>query len=275
MVLMTLLLAAAPTWNDMDVSERERAMAELKQKPWPGRLAAATERFLGTRYAASPLGEGQGPDPDPLVRFDAVDCLTMVEESLALGAASDEASLLATLNQVRYSGPPSYPNRNHVMEAQWLPHMVKTGWLEDVTRQYGGESTRRVKKVITRATWRGRLGRALALGAFGPGAQVKGEFELDVIPAAAAAEALSSAPDGLVVVVVRADSPSMVTRVSHVGVLLHEAGAPVLRHASSTRHRVLDEPLADHLARSQRGSWKLEGVSVFKPLGAGGVTGGP
>jgi hypothetical protein len=271
MGLLALILAVSPAWSAMDVAERTRAIEELKSQPWPDRLAAATAPFRGTPYAVSPLGEGEGPDPDPLVRFDAIDCLTLVEEGLALSTAPDDARLVATLNRVRYSGAPSYGHRNHVMEAQWLPHLVQEGWLKDVTRAYGGKATRRVKKALTAATWKGKLGRSLALE---PGDQAKGEFELDVIPAGAVLSALASAPEGLVLVVVRADSPSMVTRVSHVAVLVHGPQGPTLRHASSTRHQVVDEPLAHFLAQNRKASWALEGLAVYEPVQPPGDDGG-
>jgi hypothetical protein len=82
-MLMTVvaLLAAAPTWAALDEAGREAAIAALKDEPMPGRVARAAEGFLGTRYQVSPLGEGTGRDFDPLVRFDAVDCLTLVEQA--------------------------------------------------------------------------------------------------------------------------------------------------------------------------------------------------
>lgn len=277
LLAVALVLAAAPTpapppaWSTLDSAQRTRAIVELKASPWPGRLAAAAGRFLGTPYVVSPLGEGEGPDADPLVRFDAVDCLTMVEQSLALALAADDAAVVPVLNRVRYSGPPSYGHRNHVMEAQWLPRQLEEGWLRDVTRAYGGPATVQVKKVITAATWEGALGRSLELDA---SARATGEFELDVIPAPAAAKALAQAPSGLVVVVVRADAPSKVTRISHVGVLVHRASGPVLRHASSLRRRVVDEPLAHFLEQNRAARWALEGLAVYEPLAPASADGG-
>lgn len=262
MILLSLALAATPGWSSLDAPQRTEAMVKLKKESWPGRLAAATARFLGTPYAVSPLGEGEGPDPDPRVRLDAVDCLTMVEQALALSTAEDDGSLVDTLDRIRYSGSPSYGHRNHVMEAQWLPHLVQLGWLRDVTRAYGGPATKKVKKAVSPATWQGKLGRSLALE---PSARALGEFELDIIPAHLAASALARAPEGLVLVVVRSDLPSMITRVSHVAVLIHGPSGPTIRHASSTQHLVVDEPLAGFLERNRQASWPLTGLAVYEP----------
>lgn len=262
-LLCALAVVASPRWAAMDPAQRAQAIAELRAAPWPGRLAVAAGGFLDTPYATSPLGEGEGPDPDPLLRLDAVDCLTMVEQSLALAATPSDDALIPTLNRLRYTGSPSYERRNHVMEAQWVPHLLHEGRLRDVTRTYGGPATVRVKKVITEASWKGKVGRALNLP---PEAQVKGTFEFDLIPASAAVAALERAPDGLIVAVVRAERSSVVTRVSHVAVLVRGARGPLLRHASSLAQRVVDEPLPAFIKRNDKASWPLVGFAVYEPL---------
>jgi hypothetical protein len=73
----------------------------------------------------------------------------------------------------------------------------------------------------------------------------------------------------LILVVVRADKPSLVTRVSHVGVLVQSPKGPVLRHASRSFKKVIDEPLAHYLSRNlDFAAWTIEGLAVFEPLEA-------
>jgi Protein of unknown function (DUF1460) len=275
-LVLSLWLAAGPgptpaapanAFEALDGGARDELLGRLKAEPWPQRLAEAAGSFLGTRYVLSPLGEGEGRDADPLLRFDAFDCLTLVEESLALGLAPDEQGLVPVLNRIRYGGAPAWNTRLHVMESQWLPHQVQAGLLTDVTREYGGRATRRVTKVVTPATWRAPLGRSLHLE---PRDQPVGTYALDIIPAARAAAALAHAPSGLVVVVVRADSPRLVTRVTHVAVLLQTPAGPALRHASRSYGKVVDEPLDRYLARSlEYGAWTVEGLALYRP-GPGG-----
>lgn len=263
LLLLLLLAGPAPAGGPVPVPAAAELLARAQAEPWPQRVATAAGAFLGARYLLSPLGEGEGHDPDPLLRFDAFDCLTLVEESLALGLAPDEASLLPTLSAIRYQGPPAWNHRLHVMESQWLPHQLRTGLLADVTRRYGGAATRRVVKVITEAAWQAPLGRSLQLP---PEDRTVGRYELDIIPAAAAVRALAAAPSGLVVVVVRADDPSMVTRITHTALLLHTPQGPVLRHASSLQGKVVDEPLAAFLAgRLRHGQRTVEGLAVYEP----------
>lgn len=263
MTPLWLLLAAATPWASMGELERADAMSKLQALPTlRERVLAATEGFLGTPYVLSPLGEGEGKDPDPLLRLDAVDCVTLVEESFALSLAEPK-HLVDVLTSLRYAGAPRFENRLHVMEAQWLPENVKRGLLRDVTRDYGGDQTRRAKKVISAATWKEKGGAALGLP---EDKQPTGTFELDIIPSAAALKALEKAPAGLIVVVVRADRPRLVTRVSHVAVLVQSKKGPMLRHASRSFQRVVDEPLARYLTRNlDFGQWTIEGLALYEP----------
>lgn len=263
MTPLWLVLAASVPWSSMGEAARADAMAQVQALPTlRERLLAATEGFLGTPYVRSPLGEGAGRDPDPLLRLDAVDCVTLVEEALALSTAQPQR-LEEALTALRYAGAPLWENRLHVMEAQWLPENVKRGLLRDVTAAYGGPRTERATKVLSAATWSAPGGKALGLSA---DKQPTGTFELDIIPAAAAARALERAPGGLVVVVVRADRPHLVTRVSHVGVLVQGPRGPLLRHASRSFGRVVDEPLARYLSRNlDFGQWTITGLALYEP----------
>ncbi len=257
-----LALAAAP-WSSLSDAERGEAMGRLQTLPTlRERLLAATDGFLGTPYVLSPLGEGAGRDADPLVRWDAVDCVTMVEQALALSTAAPEA-LVPALTALRYDGPAHWDNRLHVMESQWLPVNVQRGLLRDVTRTYGGAQTTEGVKTISKATWKEKVGLQLGL----PEAkQTVGRYVFDLIPARVAAEKLARAPAGLVVVVFRADRPHWVTRISHVGVLVQTEKGPMLRHASRSFKKVVDEPLGRYLTRNlDFGAWTIEGLAVFEP----------
>ena len=247
----------------MGDAQRADAMVSLQKLPTlRERVLSATEGFLGTPYVTSPLGEGSGRDADPLVRWDAVDCVTMVEQAIALSTATPP-TLVEALTRLRYDGPPSWETRLHVMESQWLPVNVARGLLVDVTAQLGGKQVRRVKKVLTAETWKGKSGAGLALP---PEKQTLGTWEFDLIPADKATEVLKSAPAGLLVVVFRADRPQSVTRVTHVGVLVQTPKGPHMRHASRSFKRVVDEPLSKYLGRNlDFAEWTIEGLALFEP----------
>ncbi len=213
----------------------------------------------------SPLGEGEGKDKDPRIRTDAVDCLTFVETTMATALSPDEAHVLPVLDSIRYGGDTvAYNERNHVMEAQWLPNNIKKGFLRDVTKQYGGDAVVHVTKVLDDRAWKSKEAKSLDLDA---AHQAHGKFGIDIVPVKAALEKLNAAPDGTVVVVVRADKPALVTRISHVGFLMHTPKGPFMRHASKTFGKVVDEDLSAYLGRNLAyAKWTVEGFALFEVM---------
>jgi hypothetical protein len=252
----------------MSGPERAATWADLKRRPLGERVVAMSQRFLGTPYQVSPLGEGQGEDPDPLFRFDAVDCLTFVEETLALSVAPSLEDVERVALLLRYGAGATYVDRNHLMEAQWLPHNEAKGFLRDVTRRFGGDETIDTVKALTRKSWMSPTGRGLHLP---EERQVTGEYPLHVIPLAVVPKAMQEVPSGTVLLVVREDSPSRVTRISHLGFVVHDEDKVLLRHATKGWvNRVVDEELGHFLGRVARHNetdpWRVVGVSLLEPL---------
>jgi hypothetical protein len=180
-----------------------------------------------------------------------------------LSLARTPDAVLPLLTQIRYEGDAvGFEQRNHVMEAQWLPSNLSKGFLRDVTRELGGDATVKVTKKLDDAAWAGKAGADLGLSR---PAQKRGEFSWEIIPAAVAEAKLAQAPTGTIVVVVRADRPALVTRISHVGFLIHKKAGPFLRHASKSFGKVVDEPLANYLGRNLGyAKWTVEGLSLFE-----------
>jgi hypothetical protein len=251
-------------WRTLSQAERDALLQANRGAPLAERVLALSARFLGTPYVHSPLGEGEGPDPDPLFRDDAVDCLTFVEQSLALALAERPGDVGPLLARLRYDGEVRYADRNHLMEAQWLPANVRRGFLRDVTRQVGGAATVRTEKVLTRASWASGSSRALALP---PERQLRGRFPLEVLPLEALQGRLDVLPVGSILLVVREERAFKATRVTHLGFVVRKEGRTFLRHASRDPfQRVVDEDLARFLGRNSRyARWPVVGVSVFAP----------
>ena len=61
-----------------------QAVAESRNKPIGERISTISNAMMGTPYLNDAAGEATAPDFDPPVRYDAFDCLTFVEEVLAL-----------------------------------------------------------------------------------------------------------------------------------------------------------------------------------------------
>ncbi|MBZ4416681.1 N-acetylmuramoyl-L-alanine amidase-like domain-containing protein [Myxococcus sp. RHSTA-1-4] len=261
-------------WEGLSAEQRAALVAQDADAPVAERLLRMSERFINTPYVLSPLGEGQGVDPDPTFRLDAVDCLTFVEQSVALGLARGEADVAPLLENLRYASTPSYEDRNHLMEAQWLPNNIRKGFLVDVTRRYAGEDSVPVTKSLTPLTWQSRSSLALGLP---KERRPVGTYPLNMLPLEKVMAHARSIPSGTILVVLREDLPLKATRVTHLGFVVQRKKRTYLRHASRGGYnRVVDEDLETFLARNARyAKWKVTGVSLFevrRPEGAGTST---
>lgn len=260
-----LALSVAPKWSALDAAGRDAQLEKLSREPLAQRLVDASAGFLGTPYVLSPLGEGSGFDPDPPLRFDEVDCLTFVEETIALALTPTPAQLPALLQRIRYSAEPTYAGRNHLMEAEWLPFNEAKGFIREATRRYGGRDAVRTQKVVTAAAWKTPSATALALPA---DRQITGRFPLWLLPLDRLEAHAAGIPTGTLLLVVREDRAWKVTRITHLGFVIHRGGVTYLRHANKQpSYRVVDEPLAHFIARNARyDKWKVDGVSLYDVL---------
>lgn len=256
---------AAPRWMDLQEPQRQQALAALPDAPLPLRLLAVSERFLETPYGSSPLGEGRGKDPDPLLRYDLVDCLTYVEETIAMAVARRPEDVEPLLSAIRYGQRVDYADRNHLMEAQWLPSNIAKGFLRDVTARIGGPDAVRTAKALTRGTWQSPSSRALELPA---DRQVVGTFPITMLPLDKAMAHARAVPSGTLLVVVREDRPGKVSRMTHLGFVVQKRKRTYLRHAARNAYlRVVDEDLETFFARNAKyEKWPVDGVSLFEVL---------
>jgi len=256
------------TWRFLSPAEQARVVEDLSQRPLPERLVEVSRRFLDTPYVVSPLGEGTGKDADPTFRLDAVDCLTFVEETIALSLAKSLKEVEPLLNALRYAHELRYEDRNHLMEGQWLPNNEKKGFVRDVTRLHGGADTVQVIKHIPESAWASGLARSLDLPRE---RHVTGDFPLEFIPLNKVAAKAQALPTGTVLVVVREDAPFRLTRITHLGFVVQKEGRTFIRHAAmSVYGRVVDEELSHFVGRNLKyDKWRVSGVLLLE------VQGGP
>lgn len=244
------------------------ALREAPNAPLHARMKLVSDAMLGARYLADPLGEGEAPDLDPLVRYDAFDCLTFVEEVLALSLTTHHAEADALRMRLRYGhSEPSYANRHHFMELQWLPAAVSNGLLVDRTASYG--ATQRHEQEVTPHIWKHWPSRARF--AIPDDTLPTGPIALDVLPLSAAREHASRIKPGTLLFVVREHRPGVPIWITHAGIVFEGAdGAPILRHATKRPPvpSVRDEPLARVLARLGHEHWPVYGVALFEPIPA-------
>ncbi len=259
---------AAPPGSGAIPEEVLRVARQVADRPLAARMDAISEALLGRPYLADPLGEGAGVDPDPFARYDAFDCLTFVEEVLALALAGDPAHAAEVRNSLRYGdAPPSYTSRRHFMELQWIPGVIADGWVRDTTGDYG--PTVHLERTWTLADWRNWAGRARFHHP--DEALPVGRMALDVLPLDAARAAADRFRPGSILLTVREDRPYKPLWVTHVGLVFEDGDHLVLRHATKlgsggTRDHDLGWYL-DHVATYA--PWKTLGVAVLEPVEAG------
>jgi len=259
---VSLFLVAPPAYPGADDARIEKLLASVQGRSLEARLLGLSEQLVGTPYAHSPLGEGEGQDPDPRLRLDRVDCLTFVETVMALALSSSEEDVVHVLDSISYRARPSYAERNHLMEAGWLPSNTTKGFVRDVTARLGGEGVLQEAKVIGPEAWASTTARALALP---PEARLTGRFPLSVLPADQVPARAAHWPSGTLLLVVREDAPWRITRVSHLGFVVQRGGRTYLRHATrGWKDGVVDEELSHLLARHARYTWKVQGVSLWE-----------
>jgi hypothetical protein len=217
----------------------------------------------------SPLGEGSGRDPDPRFRLDAFDCMTLVETAVALGSASTLDEARAALDDVRYSGRPSWAARNHEVLSQWIPANLAKGWIAPATpAPPGGGLPMIAAKEYTPASWDVVRAAGRAIPGLPRARLPLGRFEAAIVLPSDVSAVAGALPEGAIVFVVREDAPERATRVTHAGLVVRGRGGNVLvRHATSTKgvERVIEEPIERFLQRQERAypRWPLAGLSFF------------
>lgn len=209
------------------------------------RISAVAEATLGTAYQDGPLGEGpEGRyDQDPLVDFNKVDCVTYVEQAVAVAGSSNYDEMFNLLQQIRYkNGAVNYEDRNHFMISDWI---ANNRFCEDITRDLGVD-TWPVTRTISRKDFF-QLVKAPDVGQ----ATADQNITIDLVPSEASADAEKGLP-----------SPSLVVFVGkvdwlfslHCGLYLRdETGKGALYHASSKADQVVAVDLPKYVqAQSSR-----------------------
>lgn len=245
MLLAAVLAGGLPLFQMAD-ADVDAYLADLRgrETAFDGRLADVVARSVGTPYANGPLGEGPGAkyDPDPLVDFSRVDCVTFVEQSVALAASKSRQEAVDRLQGIRYKGGTvDFEARNHFMETDWFPN---NAFCRDVTRELG-VPTEPVTRTISRRAFFEKM-KAPELGQDTPDRTL----EVAYVPRSAAAAAEAQLPSPAIVGFVGKLDWLFVV---HCGLYIRDAsGQGKLYHASVPDKRVVAAGFADYLDRNER-----------------------
>ena len=119
----------------------EEKMRSVSPGTLPELTLCMAETFLGAPYVAHTL---EGNATEQLVcRFDALDCTTLVDVSVALAIAKRDnlsyEEFLEKMTALRYAGGAidGYPSRLHYF-LSWRNQGVESGLLQDITKDLGG-----------------------------------------------------------------------------------------------------------------------------------------
>jgi hypothetical protein len=204
------------------------------------RIDFISAALRGTGYSSSTLIGGPRRPEKFVVRDDVFDCVTYLETVLAAAIASKPDDFDGLLRKIRYhNGVVEWRERNHYF-FQWCQHNVENG----LFRWLAIDGAIDIRKTVDSEKGLGTR-----------------RFTMPVIPRAAflAKKELLRTGDVIGFVSHRADLDYF-----HAGLI---AFAPknelLLRHASESEHRVLDEGMDRFLGR-----WGVRYVSLVRPLEA-------
>ena len=269
-------------------SEMDGQLMRLSKLPLTERIECIAHKFLGLPYKIDPLGEGPNAsvDPDPMYRFDAHDCMTMVEHVIALASAKSSAIFMDHLSKIRYrDAKVSYGSRLHFVSVDWLPENIKNGFVREITHEVGGKAVSSVHAKIDRVRWvwnntnlktlENKLKTLTPL--FAAGKNVSEYTEMDYIPISAF---FMSDPnyttDGIdpvellpeVSLMLMIDDQKDVDRIGvivrHMALLFKPRGEePFMVHGSSRRGEIYAESFLDYIASQEP---YRAGVAIFEIL---------
>jgi hypothetical protein len=223
----------------------DRTMARLIEEsrdltPLSLRLAFISAALRGRRYRAETLIGGPRKAEVFVSRDDVFDCVTYTEAVLAAARANDLAHFQDELRRIRYhNGVVSWWHRNHDFAA-WCARNVENGLCKPVTLG----TPVAIKKVVTYPRALGRR-----------------SYEIAAVPRTTLLAERDLLQDGDVIGFI-SRRPGL--DYFHCGlVMIDLTGEVVLRHASQSRGRVLDQPLQSFLAIN-----RTQHVTLLRPVEA-------
>ena len=201
------------------------------------RMKHSSGKLLGSVYLRNPL-IGSPTEAEVLVtRMDGFDCMTYLESVLALVRAKSPDDFAALLRKIRYrNGQVTYQQRLHYA-TDWAHHLVAMGWLTDMTI---GEHTIFREKTLD-----------LVPGIAPVTAQLR------YYPKQELAAVIRWLKDGDLILFA---SGRKGLDVSHAGLIVREGERVLLRNASRSHKKVIDQDLVEFFK-----TLPMNGFMIFRP----------
>lgn len=213
------------------------------------RLKAIADTFLGLPYVSDSLVGGPEHRERLVVDFETFDCITFIENALALARSRSKKGFLTELEKTRYrDGLVDWSSRHHYF-ADWLRHNEKRGAIRINTRGSGS------RPIETRLGW--------------IDAMPERHARFHVVPKKDIHIALHRISNGSIVAFasVRAKLDFF-----HTGLLFFSSPEVrsvedlTLYQARKSAGKVIAQPLTDFLKQE-----RMRGMAFATPLGLGGI----
>jgi hypothetical protein len=243
-MIIALLISAILTVEPIQDQTPEQITHTLQQlrsqdQSFEERVRTIANSSIGTEYNNGPLGEGVGGkhDSDPLVDLKRVDCVTFVEQTIALSVTPSYEEMVDFLQTIRYKDAKiDYEHRNHFMISDWVPN---NPFFHNITGDLGVE-TETVTRTISRKDFFKRVD-APTLGQTTPDQSIS----VRIIPTPLTAQAEAQLPDtALIIFIGKVDWLFAL----HCGLYIRdENGKGFLLHASSKNGHVAQTNLTHYM----------------------------
>ncbi|MFN2547383.1 MAG: N-acetylmuramoyl-L-alanine amidase-like domain-containing protein [Myxococcales bacterium] len=268
MLALVLSLAATAPVAQLSEQQLDANIAGMHKLPFSERIERLTQVFLGTPYGELPLGEGAAGGPEPMARWrvDKVDCQTFVETVLAMANARSLDEAKHVLDDIRYNGEPSFDNRNHFTEAQWLPVNVGKGYFTDEVPVLDGRAPTETLTLVHSQWSKVKVLQRLANIHNIP----DGKYMVRYLPLDELRKHVKNIESGSIIMVVREHDPNRVVRISHMGFVIKLPKGWVVRHASTgPEHAVIEMPFGEYVKKqAEYKRWKVVGFALALPVDA-------
>lgn len=220
----------------MEEKELQNHLERLKDSDVGRRLKELSSLFLGTTYKLHPLN-----DDDELYNFREVDCVTFIEQVLALSFINDFDQFLQTLISIRYKeGQVDFYHRNHFFSADWIPNN------KSFLRRVGAFASKTVSKQIDKESFFTKRGYNVPEHLNLP---LQISVDYDYLPANEIDSLQDFAGDepGPYLLTIVGNKENVI--VTHVGFVVYsgEQEEPIFRHASSDKGEVVDTNLKNYV----------------------------
>jgi hypothetical protein len=266
MIAAIVAAALASPVSQLSDADLDARLAQVHALPFFERIDRLSSVFLGTPYGELPLGDGSGPEAWPRWRLDKVDCQTYVETVLAMANAKGLADAKHILDDIRYKGEPSFENRNHFTEAQWLPANLEKGYFTDEVPVIDGRAPTETLTLVHAQWSRVPILRRLA----GINNLPDGKYHVRYLPLDELRSHVKSVESGTIIMVVREYDPNRIVRISHMGFVIKTDKGWMVRHASTgPEHAVIDKPFGEYVEKmASFKKWKVVGFALALPVDA-------